>query len=94
MTIGNTNGKTPETENLIPTLLTQRVLLEKIEVRIMSNVSITLKNKKLKERRKKEVAEYKDRVLEMTKQRENEKKTHASTVKDLDDKVAELEREV
>ena len=47
----------------------------------------------MKERREKEVAEYKDRVLEMTK-RANEEKTHASTVKDLEDKVADLERQV
>lgn len=48
----------------------------------------------LKERREKEVTEYEDRVLEITKQRENEEKIHASTVKDLEDKVAEQDRQV
>ena len=48
----------------------------------------------LKEKREKEVAEYEDRVLEMTKQRANDDKTHASTVKDLEDNLADLDRQV
>ena len=48
----------------------------------------------LEKRRKKEVAEYKDRVDAMTKQQENEKQTHASTVNRLKDEVDDLERQV